>query len=481
MASKEISSDPLNRIWNFFTSVKLTVVLLLTLAATSIIGTLIPQNEDPMQYRQAFGEFLYRLFDILDVFDMYHSWWFQLLLLLLTINVVVCSVERLSSSWKIIFTRNPRFNVDRFKNNKNKILSNDPRAPQEIKETAEPLLTRKFGFYRLEENPGGYVMFAERWRWTRLGVYIVHSSIVLMLIGGLIGSIFGFEGYVNIPEGESVGSIQLRSNGQPRALPFEIQCDDFNVSFYPTGTPKEFRSKLTIIEQGQPVLQQDILVNDPLRYRGINIFQSSYGEMPQQQSIAQAPEEIQLAFVSKKTGMEYKKKVRIGEPIDIPEQLGQLVLRQFNPTYNFRGRDLGAALIGTLTQPDGSAVEVTLPLRFPSFDRMSSMFNPARSDAVFISILDMQSAAAPSNKRYYTGLQVTKDPGVWVVYSGFILILLGCFVTFFMSHQRICVQVIADGNKSRIMVAGTANKNKMGMQRKVQQIAEMLVDSGRQD
>jgi cytochrome c biogenesis protein len=481
MENKEISSDPLHSIWKFFTSVKLTVVLLLTLAATSVIGTLIPQNKSPMEYRQAFGDFLYRLFDILDVFDMYHAWWFQLLLLLLTINVVVCSVDRLKSSWKIIFVKNPRFNLDRFKSNKNRILSNDSRSPAEIRVTAEPLLNKKYSYRRLEEGSDSFVMFAEKWRWTRLGVYIVHASIVLMLVGGLIGSIFGFEGFVNIPEGQSVASIRLLNSEQTQPLPFEIQNDDFNVTFYESGMPKEFRSSLTIVEQGQPVLQKDILVNDPLRYRGINIFQSSYGELPRQPGLAAAPEQIQMAFVSKETGMEYKKTVRIGEEVELPENLGRLVLREFTESFNFRGRDLGAALTGTLTQKDGSAVEINLPLRFPSFDRMSPMFNPARSDAVFISVFDVQAAASPAEKRYYTGLQVTKDPGVWVVYTGFILMIVGCFVTFFMSHQRICVHVTAEGNKSRIMVAGTANKNKMSMQRKVQQIAEALVDSGRQN
>ncbi len=40
---------------------------------------------------------------------------------------------------------------------------------------------------------------------------------------------------------------------------------------------------------------------------------------------------------------------------------------------------------------------------------------------------------------YYTGLQVTKDPGVWYVYAGFILMILGCWVTFFMSHRSVCI------------------------------------------
>ena len=84
----------INRIWKFFTSIKLTVVLLISLAATSIVGTLIPQNENPAAYIQAFGEFAFQLFSLLGLFDMYHSWWFQTLILLLTANIVVCSIDR---------------------------------------------------------------------------------------------------------------------------------------------------------------------------------------------------------------------------------------------------------------------------------------------------------------------------------------------------------------------------------------------------
>ncbi len=76
-------------------------------------------------------------------------------------------------------------------------------------------------------------------------------------------------------------------------------------------------------------------------------------------------------------------------------------------------------------------------------------------------------------QRYYTGLQVAKDPGVWVVYIGFILMIIGCYITFFMQHQQICVE-LASGSKTYVIVAGTANKNKMAMQTKVDRIAEKL-------
>jgi cytochrome c biogenesis protein len=76
--------------------------------------------------------------------------------------------------------------------------------------------------------------------------------------------------------------------------------------------------------------------------------------------------------------------------------------------------------------------------------------------------------------RFYTGLQVNRDPGVWVVYSGFILMIMGCFITFFMSHQQICVELLRTGEKTEVIVAGTANKNKSGMEAKVTGFADKL-------
>jgi len=444
----------LNTIWKFFTSVKLTVVLLLSLAATSIVGTLIPQNENPAAYVQAYGEFLYRLFNVFDLFDMYHSWWFQLLIVLLTLNIVVCSIDRLSTTWKIVFIKNPPFILSRFRDQADNEYFVVDRPSEQLKDLYETFVSRGYGYIRTEQTDKGYSIFAEKWRWTRLGVYGVHLSVVLLLIGALIGSFFGFDGYVNIPEGEVANSIRIRNPGRTQPLDFGILCEDFNVSFYDSGMPKEYRSSLTITENGKPVLKKDIVVNDPLRYKGINIFQSSYGQLP--------PKEVTLSFKSSKTGKAYKKKVLIGQQIEIPEAGGKFILKDYVGSYNFRGRPIGEAFIGMIVHDNGSSVEIVLPLRFPDFDRMQKR--------------DIIVSVSEYTPRYYTGLQVTKDPGVWVVYSGFILLIIGCYITFFMSHQRLCIDIVKKGKKCRVMVSGTANKNKFGMQNKIKRISEKLID-----
>jgi len=451
MKNIKVSSNPVDGLWKFFASVKLTVTLLLTLAVTSVIGTVIPQNENPASYLSEYGEFLYRIFSFLNIFDMYHSWWFQFLIFFLTINIVVCSIERLSSTWKTVFTKNPSFDIVRFRNSfKEEFSANH--SPEELKSEFLPVVSKSFRYARLEETEKGFVIFAEKGRWTRFGVYAVHLSVILLLIGGLIGSFFGFEGSVNIPEGESVKSIILRNTGKEEPLDFEIQCVDFSVSFYESGAPNEYRSKLVILEKGKPVIKKDIIVNDPLRYRGINIFQSSYGTV--------RPEKAELNFTNRETGMIYRKTAAIGEEIDLPEARGKLVIREYTSSFNFRGHNLGEAFLGILTPPNGDLAELAIPLNFPSFDKM-------RKDDLIISV-------ESSEQRYYTGLQVTKDPGVPVVYAGFILMILGCYIAFFMSHQKICVEVVKTEGKNRVMVAGIANKNKMGMQSRIQGISKIL-------
>ena len=418
---------------------------------------------------------------MLDIFDMYHSWWFQFLLVLLTMNIIVCSIDRLSATWKIVFAKNPTFNLSRFRKLSQKEEFNAGIPPNELKKKYEPFIKKQFGYNRVEETEKGLCIFAEKWRWTRLGVYTVHLSVILLLLGGLIGSIFGFQGFVNIPEGEKIDSIRTRSNGKIRYLGFEIKCEDFNVSFYDNGAPKEYRSSLTILEKGQPVYKKDIIVNDPLRYRGYNIFQSSYGKMapkadPNEKAAHKKPsDEIMLNFASSQSGKSYRIKTVIGKPVDIPEDLGKFVVIEYKKAAEYFGQNIGDAYVGILT-PSGEKekpIEVLLPLHFPNFDRM-------RKGKVFIAVADQTekkfNPEVQAGFRYYTGLQVTKDPGVLMVYAGFVVMIIGCFITFFMSHQRVCIEVIKGKTKSKIIVTGTANKNKMGMQQRVKKLSDQLAD-----
>lgn len=457
-------------LWRFLSSLKLTVVLLFCMAVLSVIGTVIPQNIAAQEYVRIYGVAGYRLLVLLDIVDMYRSWWFVGLMLLLVVNIIVCSIDRLSGSWRIIFVRQPKFDLAQYRQRKNRLDFQMQGTTAQLKEPFQRIVARRFRFSCLESTDSGFVVTAERGRWTRLGVYGVHLSIVVLLVGGLIGSKYGFEGFVAIPEGDKADTIQLNRSDQAIKLPFAIRCDDFSVTFYEDGQrPKEFRSRLTIIEEEEEVLRQEIVVNAPLHYKGIGIYQSSYGRLDDDAPPAgwgsQMPAEIELSFRSIASGIIYNRSARIGQPLQIPEGMGQLVLERYEQEAMFKSMALGPALIGTLTVSQGKPQTVTLPLKFPKFDAM-------RGGTVAISVIP--SKAAPQPERFYTGLQVVYDPGVGVVYVGFILMLAGCAVAFFMSHQQVVVEVVAQQQGSAVMVSGKSNKNQMGLQVQLQRMADRM-------
>src|SRR3990170_2761733 len=98
------------RIWNFLISIKLAIWIIILLAVTSILGTVIQQNQPPEKYRQVYEDWAYNLMDRINLFDMYHSWWFLLLLCLFTLNLTCCTIDRLPRVIRTV--RKPRLVLD---------------------------------------------------------------------------------------------------------------------------------------------------------------------------------------------------------------------------------------------------------------------------------------------------------------------------------------------------------------------------------
>jgi len=327
-----------------------------------------------------------------------------------------------------------------------------PGTPDQVQET----LMRHMGKQSRTHTASGSGksgIFWETGRKSRLGVYVVHLSVVLLLVGGLMGSMWGFDGSVTIPEGESADTIQLGTGNVRHALDFAIRCDDFQIRFYENGMPSEYRSTLTIIEKGQPVLTRDILVNDPLTYKGVTIYQASYGTVPSKNKAV-------FEFTSRDSGMVYRQAADVGQTITLPENLGTFTLKEFVPSYRFKGHDLGETFLAVHTPPQGGAVEIAIPTQFPSFDKM-------RKGIVAVSVGEAQT-------RYATGLQVTYDPGVWVVYTGFLLMIAGCYVTFFRSHRQVYAEIHVSEGKTHLEIYGIANRNRLGMERWLERLINRI-------
>ncbi|MBI9091452.1 MAG: cytochrome c biogenesis protein ResB [Desulfobacterium sp.] len=434
-------------VWDVFVSVKLTVATLTLLAFTSIFGTLIPQNQHPADYVNTYGESFFRFFNVFDLFNMYNSWWYRLLILTLAINILTCSLNRLSPTLKMVFKRKPAF----------KRLSihgavDCERSARALRTVVENSLSQTFKKIHVQEDEKGFSAFAEKGAWTRLGFYGIHLSIIVLLFGALLGSIYGIDGHVNVPEGESAGTIRLRNSGAPVPLDFKIQCDAFNITYYKTGSVKEFRSSLVILDKGNAVLKKDIIVNDPLKYKGYTIYQSSYGSLKAKTQ--------KLNFTNRATGEKVQKELTRGTPISFPDGSGELILKKVADNQTLMGQEVGQAYVCEISQDGAAPSEVILPTRFPSYDKM-------RKGAWILSV-------AQQEKRFYTGLAVKKDPGVWLVYAGFIMLIAGCFISFFMSHQKMVIGVKETPTGTHVTVSGASTRNRIGMKKRVKEVTAIF-------
>jgi cytochrome c biogenesis protein len=438
-------------LFDFFRSLRLTVFLLILLSILSVFGTLISQNASRDAYLERYGEGLYEVLNFFGLFDMYHTWWFSGILLLLVVNLVVCSIQRFPGLWAQI-TRG--IDPAGFDETSARTLPYTERVPFKkasraaLEEAASEGLKHGFGRPARVETESAIVLASERGKLSRLGFPLIHFSIILILVGGLIGSLFGFKGFVNILEGETVNQIALRTKDReiPKALPFSVRCDDFKVSFYDLPGReqrhvKEYVSQLAILENGKEVRKETVRVNHPLHHRGLAFYQSSYGSVNQ----------ITLGIQRKDQGGKLLIRGLEGETLPIPNTSAMVRFLQYAPNVHMMGPGAQVAVL-----------RVNQPPR-PVWVLKEAPPGGQATDGEFLFSFEGLTT------QEYTGLQVARDPGVWVVWVGCSLLIIGLIISFFFSHQRVWVR-IPRGAGAEVLLAGSANKNRIGFEKKFQQL-----------
>jgi cytochrome c biogenesis protein len=441
-------------IYDLFRSLKLTISLLILLAILSIIGTVILQNATPSEYIQRYGIGLYEVLNFFNLFDMYHSLWFSAILLLLVINLITCSVHRLPGILSQISRGSGPL--------EDKTLKTLPyvekiQISNAIKEEHfQSSLKRWFKNWGRIETERAVTLFSEKGRYSRLGVPITHLSILIILIGGILGSLYGFKGHVNILEGDTVNQIFLRAKDEekPKPIDFSIRCDDFNITYY--NLPgrkekhvKEYTSVITILENGKEILKKTVQVNHPLHYKGLAFYQSNYG----------AIHDVTLGIQWK--GKKEKTFFKIGEGNTVPVPNTNYLIRMLKYEHDVHNFGEGAQVV--LFKPNQEPRPFWLLKAVPKFDEQ-------RKDEFILTVEDV-------TEKEYTGLSVTKDPGVWVVWIGCGLMIFGLILSFFFSHQKVWVR-IPKSPGGEVVLAGSANKNRMGFEKTFGELLEEIRKRG---
>ena len=460
--NKKERSDPLA----LFSSVKLAVILLILIAIASVFGTLLPQQEKAAALASGLSPAVQKIWVFMGLSNLYHSWWFRLLLAALAFNLTACTLDRFPSALRLYRARlKPDMDKPFEGLPEDRIISVGAK-PAESARIVSEILSKRYPGNMHKETGGVHFFAAEKGRFSLFGVHTVHASVLLILAGALVGSFFGFQAYVNIPEGAAVDTVYLRSTREPLPLGFTVRCNSFHVEFYETGTPKEYRSELVFVSGDSKPETTTIRVNHPAAFNGVTFYQSSYGLMPGgtvRFRIREADNpEIDMHI-----------EARPGTRVDIPGDRGHFHITDMHNNF----MNAGAAVLLTLHRAEMPEAQFWVfenpdvaRSRLPGPMAMSRRFDPSASAPLAFEFVDI-------SRRYYTGLQANKDPGVPLVWAGFILMTVGFVVTFFYSHRRIRVMLKPEKDGTMIKVAGWSNRNPVGLEQETDTIMSEIAES----
>jgi len=432
--------------WQSLSAIKTGVILLILVVIIAASGTVILQRPvtDADEMQRAYSPQMLRLLDGLGLTDVFHVWWFVVLLGLVSLSIIAASIQRFPNAWR--FYSRPYKSPDE---NFRKAVATHAEIPignEEAGLSAAERVLHGAG-WRPERivRENSFSLFAERNRASEMAVYIVHASLLLIFLGGIVDALYGWRGFVSLTRGAQASQVE-QSNGEKHPLPFAVRCDGAGQENYADGTPKRWWSDLAVVQGGQVVLRKQIVVNDPLVYGGVRFYQASYGRTGK-------VEKIVLAATPKSGGAEQEIALGLDETVSLDANTS-LRLAEFIPDYVVRdGRvysrsnDLeNPAAHLVVESKTGGTVNVWLP-PIPGLEENAS--SPYSFEGK-----DIQMA-------YFTGLEVSHEPGQWAVWAGVILMGLGLVMVFYLVHIRLWAVPIrrADG-RWILWVGGTANRNR---------------------
>ncbi len=430
-----------SEITTFFTSVRTTITLLFLLAAASIVGTLIPQDVNLDQLSRTAAPVYYRLTVILDLHQIYRSWWFLLLLILLSLNLLGCLLRRL-----------PRIPGEWRGDSVKSSFSFTVSAPRSAEE-ARSLLVSAVGPLlggSPQEIPGndGLKLVWVKHRIYLLAFPLIHVAIIVILVGGLIGLLYGVKGSIQIKEGETGGTFAVIPSGKSQALPFQIALDKFTLKRYPTGEPQEFRSDVRILKDGKEIEKGFIRVNHPMTVDGISLYQADYRLL--------GVRVVNLLVVDSQ-----------GKRTEIAVNPRETTRLEGTP-YKVRLRGLDPGSTGK-----GPWVEMTVESEeeSPSTVRIyKNSSEPHQLTKAAVGFLGYEPL-------YMSGLQVGYDPGTNVVWTGCALLIVGFFLTLFTNLRGVEIELKSKGKTTVARISGRSRKMRREFREKVEATLREKLDA----
>lgn len=412
----------LEGLWRFLSSMRVAVILILLIAVLGVIGSLVIQaapgvSASPAakaswlaEIRPKFG-FWTDPMDALGLFDIFNSVVFRALMAGLTISLVACSVQRFPGMWRT--ATKPRVDVgpaffDHAPQHEAVLVR---MSPADTLAAVNGVLRRHRYRVLMTEDDAVHI-YADRFRWAPFAGLIGHLSLVVILLGAVVGTTFGYrDSGFTLPEG-----AERPVAAEPGLT---IELIDFTDTYYiTTGGPSDYASQVILRKDGKEIARHTIRVNDPLRYGTTNFYQAFFGVAAVMKVVDKNGQEVAAESVP------------LAWKVDGGRKGGTFTI----PGTRYVGEIVGTAgSSDTLIEPGQMQV---------------SLFEATTGSWIAGKVIEQGQATQVGDLTFtfereaqFTGLSIGRDPGVLIVWIGSILLFVGFSVRFLITHKRVWARI----------------------------------------
>lgn len=403
-------------IFKSIADLRFAIFILLIIASFSIIGTVIEQDQSieiyKLNYPLTNKIFGFLSWDIIIQFGLdhiYKTWWFIVLIVLFGISLLTCTLLQQFPSLKIArrcqFFRTTkqfcRLNIST--NLKHFIFS---QLLSKIKEKRYSVFQQKNIFYCYKGLIG------------RIAPIIVHFSMILILTGSIIGSITGFKAQEIIPKTETFHIQNILNYGQFTFIPkVSLRVNDFWITYTKQTTITQFYSDISFLNiDGNETRRKTIFVNSPAKYNGIDYYQTDWNVSGVRVKLKNSLN-FQYPFINLSTNQEKVWLTWVNTNEHLNNGLTLLIdnLQGYCSAYDKFGKFIGNI-------------------------ELNETFELNKS----LTLIDIISS---------TGLQIKADPGIFLIYLGFLLLMISTLISYITYSQ---IWIVKD--KQRIFIGGNTTR-----------------------
>jgi cytochrome c biogenesis protein len=480
----------LDRLLGLLSSVRFGVTMLVILLICCMIGMLIMQVEvDGFQdYYRALTPAQRSIYGTLGFFNIYHSWYFSLLLAITGLNIILASIDRFPTAWQYVskpkLKASPNFiRAQMF--SREAALDADPQTL--TAKVGEAWRRRGFKVRVNKEDGGRITVFAQRQVWNRLGAYVVHVALLTIFTGGFLTNKYGIGGMMEVRPGRTsstFNTLEMTIEGQKggtATLPFQIECTDLQQKlirpegFLDAGNTIDWLSYIKI-RDGDQEKSALVHLNEPFDYRGYRFFQSQFTPVGNARSIT-------ISFEPLAGGAAQKATIPRDGSVEVPG-IGTVTYVAFYPHFDIES---GRPTIASAEYNNPAAqLEVT---RGDGTKATAFAFNPKLAEEMYSKPEELVDKKTGENPLLVSGnkvllrdfekvalahtLAVQYDPGRIPVYVGFTLLCIALCLVFFFAHHRVWAVIEPDGAGSKAYFGGNTNRNRPAFEGRF----NLLVDS----